>query len=1334
MGKFKKRLSSVLGILFIAMTFLGYVPAKAAEAITEVAFLGVEHSPLVEGDSETFYLSAMGAEKVQYRIFQNKIGSDKWEELTPNYTNAGNANDITKVAGSAKYEVGKYKLSIWVKKADTEGKFKNKNGGYDSYYIAYLNCVNKDNNNRVYTNGDMNIEKDNYVVGETIKVNGIKDISGMKDPYTYKLHVYDVNDNAWKLDNVDYRKEISFLADKPGTYVLDVWAMSSNSTLWGKEAKLNGRIYEAWKLKVITVTEKKVQPEITEINIKENGVIYGSKDVKNPMEINKKINITANDVVLNNANVKGTVTIPGNNATLNNVKVEGTLILNPGEKGTVKLDNVTADNIEVLSGAANSIHFNNVTVKTLKVNSTNTKESVRIEIKGKTSIEKTEVKSSVILDAAEGSFGNVEVLENQNKTESLIELRGSFDKNIIVKTKATLKTAKDTKILKVIIEPENNEKITLDGKFGQVEVNKKAVVATTENTKIEKITTNSPVVLELGKGSTVSTLDQNGQTVTQTGLGTVEKKVNPAKPTPPSTGGGSGGGSDSKPTYKVAGVSLNKTSSELAINDILELTATINPSNATNKNVTWTSSDSLVAKVTSNAGAKVGIKAIGVGTATITVTTEDGRKTAACIIKVAKVPAPTYAVTGVSLDKTTASTTSGQSIELTATINPENATNKNVTWTSSNPLVAAVTSGAGAKANVKATGVGTATITVTTEDGRKTATCTIKVAAVPVPVTGVSLNKTTADLKVAEELKLTAIINPESATNKNVTWSSSNPLVAKVTGSTEAMADIKAIGVGTATITVTTEDGGKIATCIITVAKVPAPTYAVTGVSLDKTTASITSGQSIELTATINPESATNKNVTWTSSNPLVAAVTGGSGVKADISAIGVGTAIITVTTEDGGKIATCAITVETTTSPAIELNAVVKIEQKKVTVSVDNIKVANQQITIAIYKENKDIAFIDQLTADVAGKAAFNTILEVGKYHGLVKASNASLSTKLDFEIVQTGISIKVEGVTLNKTTASATTGQSIELIATINPDNATNKNVTWTSSNEAVAKVTSSIGAMADIKAIGAGTAIITVTTEDGGKIATCAITVETTTSPAIELNAVVKIEQKKVTVSVDNIKVANQQITIAIYKENKDIAFIDQLTADVAGKAAFNTILEVGKYHGLVKASNASLSTKLDFEIVQTGISIKVEGVSLNKTTASVTTGQSIELVATINPDNAINKNVTWSSSNEAVAKVIASTEARANVSAIGAGTAVITVTTADGEKTAICVITVTATTTAAIDFNVSGMVEAVSDDKKTASLPKAGTSVRVDTVNFYKPIVKLDDLLKLVATIQ
>lgn len=627
MIKFKKRLSSALAILLTALTCISSVPVNASEATPKVTFVGVEHSPLVVGDSETFYVSSVGAEKVQYRVFQNKIGTDIWKELTSGYTNAINANEISPINGLDKYEAGKYKLSIWVKKADTEGKLKNKNGSYDSYYTTYLNCVSRDNSNRVYVNGDMNVEKDNYVVGETVKVAGIKDISGMNAPYTYKLHVYDVNNDIWTLDKDAYRNKenLTWVAKKPGTYVLDVWAMSADSTLWAREAKLNGRIYEAWKLKVITVKEK-VEP--TEINILEKGVIYGSQDAKNPMQINKNVNITANDVQLNNVNVKGNVTITGDNATLNNVKVEGTLVLNPGEKGTVNINNVTADNIEVLSGAANSIHFNNVTAKLLNVNSRNLKESVRIQLKGKTNIGRTYVKSSVILEIAEGSFGNVEVLENQNKIESLIELRGTFDKDITVKTNATLKTAIGAKILKVIIAPANNEKITLDGNFGEVEVNKPAIVATTPNTVIVKITTNSPTTLELAKGSVVNTLDQNGQTVIQTGTGTVGNKINPPVVIiPPYSGGGT-------TQISVVGVTITPSTSNLAVGESLELTATINPSNATNQNVTWESSNEAVATVMSTTGTKAKVTTISKGNAVITVKTADGQKIATRTITV----------------------------------------------------------------------------------------------------------------------------------------------------------------------------------------------------------------------------------------------------------------------------------------------------------------------------------------------------------------------------------------------------------------------------------------------------------------------------------------------------------------------------------------------------------------------------------------------------------------------------------------------------------------------------------------------------------------------------
>ena len=99
----KKRLSLVLAVVFTIVNFLSAVPAKAIEVTPKITFVGVEHSPLVVGDSETFYLSAEGTENVQYRVFQNKIGTDKWEDLTQGYTTPQKANAITMINGSAKY-------------------------------------------------------------------------------------------------------------------------------------------------------------------------------------------------------------------------------------------------------------------------------------------------------------------------------------------------------------------------------------------------------------------------------------------------------------------------------------------------------------------------------------------------------------------------------------------------------------------------------------------------------------------------------------------------------------------------------------------------------------------------------------------------------------------------------------------------------------------------------------------------------------------------------------------------------------------------------------------------------------------------------------------------------------------------------------------------------------------------------------------------------------------------------------------------------------------------------------------------------------------------------
>ncbi|MBR3965573.1 MAG: Ig-like domain-containing protein [Clostridia bacterium] len=185
-------------------------------------------------------------------------------------------------------------------------------------------------------------------------------------------------------------------------------------------------------------------------------------------------------------------------------------------------------------------------------------------------------------------------------------------------------------------------------------------------------------------------------------------------------------------------------------------------------------------------------------------------KSETCYLNVGSNP-----VTGVSLNKTTASMTEGESLTLTATVVPENATNKNVTWSSSDTNVATVS----ASGVVTAKSVGTATITVKTADGSKTATCVVTVKAKTIAVTGVSLNKTSATMTEGETLTLTATVAPTNATNKNVTWTSSNTSIATVSAS----GVVTAKSAGTATITVTTADGSKKATCVVTVSALEEP-------------------------------------------------------------------------------------------------------------------------------------------------------------------------------------------------------------------------------------------------------------------------------------------------------------------------------------------------------------------------------------------------------------------------------------------------------------------------------------------------------------------------------
>ena len=270
-----------------------------------------------------------------------------------------------------------------------------------------------------------------------------------------------------------------------------------------------------------------------------------------------------------------------------------------------------------------------------------------------------------------------------------------------------------------------------------------------------------------------------------------------------------------------------------------------------------------------------------------------------------------YKVTEVKLDKDSLSLEVGGTATLTATITPSNATDQNVTWSSDPSGIVTITpdTSDSKKATITATGTGTTTIKATV-DG-KSAECSVTVnAAATVPVESVSLDKTELSLEVGGEETLTATVAPTNATNKNVTWESSNTSVATV----DATGKVTAIGAGTATITVTTVNQSKTATCEVTVT---AATVPVTGVTLSQTQASLyynRTPNTLTLTATVAPDNATNQAVTWTSSDSTVAAVDQ-NGV---VTALARGTAVITATAADGrGASASCTVTVSSYLPPA---------------------------------------------------------------------------------------------------------------------------------------------------------------------------------------------------------------------------------------------------------------------------------------------------------------------------------------------------------------------------------------------------------------------------------
>ncbi len=515
------------------------------------------------------------------------------------------------------------------------------------------------------------------------------------------------------------------------------------------------------------------------------------------------------------------------------------------------------------------------------------------------------------------------------------------------------------------------------------------------------------------------------------------------------------------PVVEVESVSLNKSEMTLTEGESETLAATVTPENAENKSIIWSSNNEAVATVDAN-GTVIAKRA---GTAVITATSTNG-KSAGCTVTVEKKQIP---VTEVRLSESTVGIVEGSTYKLTATVLPENTTDsKSVSWSSSNSEVAAVD----VNGTVTAKRAGTAVITATSTNG-KSAGCTVTVEKKQIPVTEVRLSESTVGIVEGSTYKLTATVLPENTTDsKNVSWSSNNEAVATV----DANGNVTAKRAGTAVITATSENG-KTASCTITVNKKDT-NITITEVRLNKSTETLTEGDTTTLTATVLPENTTDsKSVSWSSSNSEVAAVD----ANGTVTAKSAGTAVITATSTNG-KSAGCTVTVSRKEIPITEISldkSSATLTEGETTTLVATVLPENttDSKNVSWSSSNSEVATVDA-NGTVTAKSAGTAVITATSANGKTAGCTVTVSRK----------EIPITEISLDKSSATLTEGETTTLVATVLPENTTyGKSVKWSSSNVAVATV----DLMGKVTAKSAGTAVITATSENG-KTASCTVTV--------------------------------------------------------------------------------------------------------------------------------------------------------------------------------------------------------------------------------------------------
>lgn len=666
----------------------------------------------------------------------------------------------------------------------------------------------------------------------------------------------------------------------------------------------------------------------------------------------------------------------------------------------------------------------------------------------------------------------------------------------------------------------------------------------------------------------------------------------------------------------VTGISLDPREFTLeTIGSSFTVKPVISPEDASDLGVVWESADTKVVSVASDGT----VTAIGPGTTTVKATTNDGSFTSNCVVSV-KSPAQ-----HVSLDKTSLKLLEGESGKLTATVYPLNSTQKTLTWVSDHPDVASVDN----EGNVTARKAGTATVTVKVAEN-VTAVCKVTVIS---RVTGISLSETTVELKPGETHQLTATVLPQNASNAEVTWYSDKESVATVSQS----GLVTGVGPGETTVHAVTTDGGKMASCLV---KVGTP---VKGITLSISSKTLYVGDpSLDISATLTPANATDKSLEWSSSDPEVASIAPGAALHAVIKPLKPGKTTITATTKDGGFTASCEVTVKRHVS-GVSLNKasltlyVGETESLAATVAPED---ASDK-TVAWSSDNSAVASVSngKVTANKPGTAVIKVVT-----NDLSKEAACTVTVKRHAESVE-----------LSQKEIKLYLGENRSLTATVLPSDASDKNVTWSSSNPNVATVSTA----GNVVSKSVGTTVITVKTADGGHQASCHVTV---------LEPVVYATSLTITPQALNMNIGESaSLTLQMLPSNANEKLVWESDNESVARVVNGdiTAVGVGVAKIMVKGKNVT-SNEVTVTVID---KFAVTGVKLNESEKSLQVGDSFTLIATVLPEDARDKTVTWSSDKESVATVKDGV-----VTAVSPGTAIIKVTAGAGAFSATCSVTV------------------------------------------------------------